>query len=517
MIGVPSRGRIPSVVPEDQVPFPVKAARTTLGYCQQTNSQRTLVIGFGSSTKVLVTCVDFVVDRGLRSYSLQDLTSYGFTAEKCATVATHVYLLVEGGFIEGGSVVLSRNCVMCAEEALNGTCSGLDVVPPVSVDAGAIHYGIPSTRINGSVVFPIFQSATFTEYDGDWAYMRPADTPNHRMLSRKLAQLEGTEDALVTGSGMSAISMALLSLLRPGDHLLIQAVTYGGTYELVHHELKELGISNTVVDASCADGWEAALQANSKVFYVEAISNPLAQVADLAAVAKFCSEKGLRSVVDATVPSPVLLQAARLGFHLVLHSATKYLNGHSDILAGVACGPASIIQRMRKKLTVYGAVLDPHACFLLDRGLKTLGVRVRRQNETAAVLASFLESQPQVEKVFYPGLPSSPAYALAQQLFEGRGGALFSFQLRGGAHAASLFCEAVHLATVAPSLGGVETLMTVPSLTSHAALGPEGRQAIGIAEGLIRVSVGLEPAEDLISDFKQALAALDEKLSNGSA
>ncbi|KAK9915831.1 hypothetical protein WJX75_004668 [Coccomyxa subellipsoidea] len=365
---------------------------------------------------------------------------------------------------------------------------------------------------------PIFQSATYG-YSGDGnedlvGYTRPADSPNHHALARAIASIEGTEAALVTASGMAAISSTLLALLRPGDHLIIQASTYGGTFELVHHELLPLGIESTIVDPANPGSWKAALRANTKVFYVESISNPLIGVADMEAVAAFSKQHNLTHVVDNTFATPVLLKPARLGF-VVIHSATKFLNGHSDIIAGAVAGPADLIAKVKNKIVVYGGVLDPHACFLLQRGLATLALRVRQQTASALALAKFLEQHPQVEAVNYPGLASSPFHVLAQSLFKGSGGGVLSFEVKGGVSNAQALLKALQLPLIAPSLGGVESLITMPSATSHAALGVDGRKAAGISESLIRLSVGIEGTEDLISDFAQAFEAVTP--ANGNA
>ncbi|BDA44404.1 Cystathionine gamma-synthase [Coccomyxa sp. Obi] len=363
---------------------------------------------------------------------------------------------------------------------------------------------------------PIFQSATYG-YSGDGnedlnGYTRPADSPNHFALARIIATLEGTEGALVLSSGMAAISSTLLTLLRPGDHLLIQNATYGGTNELVHGEFSSLGIEHTAVDPADPASWDATIRPNTKVFYVESISNPLIGVADLEAVAAFCKQRGLTPVVDNTFATPVLLTPARLGF-IVVHSATKYLNGHSDIIAGAVAGPADFIAKVREKMVVYGGVLDPHACWLLQRGLATLALRVRQQTASALALAHFLEQHPQVEAVNYPGLPSSPFHSLAQSLFGGSGGGVLSFEVKGGRSTADALLKALTLPLIAPSLGGVESLITIPSATSHEALGVEGRKAAGISESLIRLSVGIEGTEDLLADFAKAF----KTIANGSA
>jgi cystathionine beta-lyase/cystathionine gamma-synthase len=250
--------------------------------------------------------------------------------------------------------------------------------------------------------------------------------------------------------------------------------------------------------------WSAALRPNTRMLYVESISNPLMEVADLRAGVDFARQNGLLSVIDNTFASPVNFRPAELGFDLVLHSATKYLNGHSDVVAGAIIGREAIIAEIAPVLNLLGGTLDPHACFLLHRGLKTLGLRVRKQNETALQLAAFLANHPSVQSVRYPGLPAHPQHDRANDLFDGFGGML-AFEPKAVVSAKDV-CDRLRLGKVAPSLGGVETLITRPTLTSHAAMDPDERHRIGIVDGLIRVSVGIEDAQDLIEDFDRALA-----------
>ncbi len=379
------------------------------------------------------------------------------------------------------------------------------------IDTQAVHAGEPRPRIGGAVVPPVFQSATF-EHAGDAdyhdiKYIRLNNTPNHEALHRKLAALEGGEAAIVSGSGMAAISTALLALLDSGDHLLVQSCLYGGTHALITEDLPALGINADTIDGFDADSWSRALKPNTKVIYVEAMTNPLVEVANLPAVARFAKAHDLVSVIDSTFATPINFRPIEHGFDLVLHSATKYLNGHSDIVAGAAIGSRAIIDRVRRKLAHLGGVLDPHACALLHRGLKTLGLRVRRQNDNAMALAEMLAGHAEVATVRYPGLVDHPQHALAADLFEGFGGIL-SFELNGGLDAARAVIDALELPAEAPSLGGVETLVTRPSTTSHAGVPKAQREAIGISDHLIRVAVGVEDAADLIADFEQALTTV---------
>ena len=261
------------------------------------------------------------------------------------------------------------------------------------------------------------------------------------------------------------------------------------------------------VGGEAPDTWAEALRPETRMIYVEAITNPLVQVADLEAVVAFARKHELISVIDNTFASPVNFRPPEIGFDLSLHSGTKYLNGHSDIVCGAVIGQADLVARVKKMMSYLGGSLDAHACFLLHRGLKTLAVRVRQQNESALALARVLEAHPAVTRVNYPGLPSNSGHERAKKLFDGFGGML-SVELAGGAEAAKRFEAAVTIPIVAPSLGGVETLLTLPATTSHAGLTPEERREVGVADGLIRVSVGIEGTEDLVDDFGAALATL---------
>lgn len=374
-----------------------------------------------------------------------------------------------------------------------------------------IHAGEPEPLIHGAVSMPIFQSSTF-EYTGqgryhDLRYIRLNNTPNHIALHQKLASIENAEAALVTASGMGAISTTLLTLLAPGDHFLAQACLYGGTHDFITKDFAALGISFDFIDGEDPGSWEGKVRSNTKAIFVETMTNPLLQVADLKAVVEFARGHDLVSMIDNTFASPINFRPAEWGFDLSLHSCTKYLNGHSDIVAGAVIGRADLIERITHKLNHLGASLDPHACFLLHRGIKTLGVRMQCQSESALKLSKYLENHRTIEKVNYPGLESHPGYRRACELFDGFSGML-SFEVKGGMEAAESFIRNTTLPVVAPSLGGVETLITRPATTSHSGMPPDERRALGISDSLIRVSVGIEATEDLIEDFDQALKML---------
>jgi cystathionine beta-lyase/cystathionine gamma-synthase len=296
-----------------------------------------------------------------------------------------------------------------------------------------------------------------------------------------------------------------LSVLAPGDHLLAQRCLYGGTHDLVTHELARLGIEHDFIDADRRDSWRELLRPNTRAIYVEALTNPLLQVADLEGVVQFARAHRLLSLIDNTFATPVNFRPLSAGFDLVLHSATKYLNGHADIVAGAVAGSAALIERIRQRANHLGGSLDPHAAFLLKRGLKTLALRVRYQNDSAQQLAQFLSEQRAVARVYYAGLASHPRHERARRLFAGFGGVL-SFELHGPPERAEEFARRVRIAIVAPSLGGVHTLLTRPATTSHAGLTRAERLELGIGDGLLRLSVGIESTEDLIEDLRQALA-----------
>lgn len=376
------------------------------------------------------------------------------------------------------------------------------------IETKLIHAGEPDPHILGAVAMPIFQSAMF-EYKGektyhDLRYIRLNNTPNHAVLHEKLAALENGEAALVTASGMAAISTSLLAVLSAGDHLLAQDCLYGGTHDFLTRDLPAMGIDYDFIDGNDPDSWKAKVRPSTRVIYVETMTNPLLQVADLRAVVSFAETHGLISMVDNTFASPINFRPPEIGFDLSLHSCTKYLNGHSDIVAGAVIGRSSLVEKITRKLNHLGGSLDPHACFLLHRGMKTLAVRMRHQNESTLKIARFLDGHEAVARVNYPGLETHPGHLRAKELFDGFSGML-SFELKGGMEGAERFMEKTALPAIAPSLGGIETLLTRPAVTSHSGMSPEERRRLGISDGLIRMSVGIEAAEDLIADLAQAL------------
>jgi cystathionine beta-lyase/cystathionine gamma-synthase len=380
----------------------------------------------------------------------------------------------------------------------------------VAFETLAVHGGERRPGPEGSVVFPIYQGTVFSVDPGtdyhDIKYIRLSTTPSQSYLHDKLAALEGAEEAIATSSGMAAVTTVLLTLLRNGDHFLAGDCLYGGTHDFITKHADDLGWSYTFVDPHRPDTWEAACTPRTRLFLTETITNPLMRVPRLREVVAFARREGLTTVIDNTFATPVNFRPLEIGFDLCFHSATKYLNGHSDLVAGCILGRSELIGRVRRTLNHYGGALDPHAGFLLARGLKTLAVRVAAQNANASELAHFLEGQPQVREANYPGLASHPDHAHAAELLSGFGGML-SLRLDTGAEAAERLLSRLRIPYVAPSLGGVETLVTRPATTSHAGMSPDERERLGITDDLIRVSCGIESAGDLIGDFAEALEA----------
>ena len=377
-----------------------------------------------------------------------------------------------------------------------------------SFETKLIHAGEPKPRIEGAINVPIFQSSTY-EYAGegsyhDVRYLRLSNTPNHLALHKKLAALEGAEAALVTSSGMSAITTALLTFLKAGDHLLAHNTLYGGTANFVNNELPRYGIERDLIDATNPSDWESKLKPNTKVIYVETITNPIMDIPELGKIVEFAKTHELISMIDNTFASPVLYCPVVQGFDLSLHSCTKYINGHSDIVAGAVIGSADYLDQVTKKLNHLGGSLDSNACFLLHRGVKTLALRMNKQCENAMLIAPFLENHPQLKKVNYPGLESNSSFERAKEHLCGFG-AMLSFEIDGDVDQADQFINHLQYAIKAPSLGGVETLVTRPVTTSHALMDKAERKVAGISDTLIRYSVGIEAADDLIADLQQAL------------
>jgi len=371
----------------------------------------------------------------------------------------------------------------------------------------AIHGGATRPDPGTGVASPLVQSVNFAQEVGTsegLLYTRYGNTPNAVRIQKRLAALEGAESALVLSSGMGATACAMLALLRSGDHLVTSAWIYGGTRKLFTEDLIGMGIEVTMVNPMEPRGWRKALRKNTRVIFLESPVNPTCRVIELGSLQNLAHNEGVALVVDSTFASPVNFRPLEHGVDVVIHSATKYLNGHHDILAGVVCGSEPFIDEVRRKMTVWGQAPDPFACWLLERGLKTIDVRVKRQNENAMRIAEWCSKRPDIAKVHYPGLTSHPDHKIAKALFDGFGGML-ALELKGGGPAAVKFVKKLQIFAYAASLGGVDSLVIEPRYSSHEHMSPEEREKIGIPDGFLRISVGIENAEDLIADIEQAL------------
>lgn len=382
-----------------------------------------------------------------------------------------------------------------------------------SRDAGpstrGVHAGGPERVIGEPVVTPLVQSSTFFGWGpegGARRYARMSNNPTVEAVQEKIAALEGTDAALLLSSGMAATAMSVLSRVEQGQHVVTSQYLYGGTWAFFTEELGRRGVELTFVDPDEEGAWQRALRPETRVVYLEMPTNPTLRVFDPEPAARAAEESGATFLVDATFASPVNLRMAEHGADLVIHSATKYLGGHSDLLAGVVTGSGELVEAVRRLVVRYGPAADAHTAWLLDRSLRTLGLRVERQNRNALELARWLDERDEVRKVLYPGLPDHPDHERAARLMDGFGGML-SVVLEGGGDAADRFMGALRTAMVAPSLGGVETLVSQPRYTSHMDLTPEDREAMGIPDGFLRISVGVEDREDLQRDFARGLEA----------
>lgn len=383
-----------------------------------------------------------------------------------------------------------------------------DESPFTGPSTRAVRAGEPSREVGAPAVNPIYQTTTFfsdPDGDRDLLYTRYLNNPNHRLLEERIGSLERAEACVVLGSGMAAATSAILSRVRAGDHVLAAEALYGGTRSLLERELARLGIETTFVDFHTR-GWRDAIRPETRLLVAETVSNPLLRVTDPAPLAAAARQAGAALLVDATFSTPINLRALEHGADLVVHSATKYLGGHSDVTAGVVCGSEAAVQEVRARARVFGAVLDPHAAWLLERGVKTLAVRVQRHNENGMAVATWCAERPEIARVHYPGLRTHPDHETAARLLSGFGG-MVSLELRGGEAAATRFVRALRLIKLAPSLGGVDSLVSEPRHTSHSAMTPDQRRALGIGDGFVRISLGIEDAEDIIADLERGLRA----------
>lgn len=371
----------------------------------------------------------------------------------------------------------------------------------------AIH-GRPHRGADWSpVVTPIYQSSTFRNPVGsqdEVLYTRYGNNPNQVELARKYALLEGAERAIFLASGMAATAMAHLAVLRPGDHLISSLWIYGGTRVLFDGEFARHGISITYVDPDKPRDWRKAVTRNTRAIFVEALTNPVMRVLNVPLLAKLASEHGIALLVDSTFASPVNFRPLEHGADIVITSATKYINGHSDVIAGAVAGSASVIDEVTRLMRAWGPSIDPHAAWLTERGLMTMALRVERANTNALAVARWASARPEFAAVHYPGLKTHPDHALATKLFDGYGG-LVGLVLKGGVPVALKFLRRLKVVTHAPSLAGVESLISEPRLTSHKSLTAAERASQGVPDGFLRLSCGCEDTADLIDDLAGAL------------
>jgi cystathionine gamma-synthase len=383
----------------------------------------------------------------------------------------------------------------------------------------AVHAGDDKRKPYDALPTPIVQTATYSfantaeiiaytegrHPDEDRGEYGRYGNPTVRALEKRFAALEGTEDAAVFASGMAAVTTSMLALVRAGQHVILFRDCYRRTLEFVTDVLGRFGVTYTLLDGGDLAALEGAIRPETRLVVSESPTNPHLSCVDLERLAATCkARRSVKSLIDATIATPVNCRPAAFGIDLVMHSATKFLAGHNDVLAGVICGSSGLVSMIRDMRGVLGTVCDPHAAFLVGRGLKTLTLRVDRQNATALAIATWLERHPRIERVYYPGLPSHPTHASARAQMRGFGGVV-SFVVEGGLDSASRFVDAVRLARIGPSFGGVETLIEQPAVMSYYGMTTEERTAIGIDDGLVRLSVGVEDATDLLADLEQAL------------
>ncbi|HKI00262.1 MAG TPA: aminotransferase class I/II-fold pyridoxal phosphate-dependent enzyme [Candidatus Sulfotelmatobacter sp.] len=384
-------------------------------------------------------------------------------------------------------------------------------------ETAAVHGAAGLEKKNGPVATPIYQTSTFEVADNaeqqrvhetasDRYYTRWGN-PTNTVAEETVAELEGTEAAKTFASGMGAITTTVLALLKAGDHVVAQRDIYGGVTKFFSEWLPKMGIETTFVDTTDYEQHARAIRPNTRLLYLESPTNPALRVVDMKKTAALAKQHGLISMMDSTFGTPVNQHPAEYGIDLVMHSGTKYLSGHADLTCGVVAGRQELMQRIYETRTTLGNCMDPHAAWLLIRGLKTLAVRVARQNENALRVAEFLEQHAKVRRVHYPFLKSHPQYSIARAQMSG-GGGMVTFEVEGSGEDARRASEAMRLFTLATSLGGVESLVSIPVLTSHAMISAEQRQKMGVTEQMVRLSVGIESADDLIADLEHALEAV---------
>jgi cystathionine beta-lyase/cystathionine gamma-synthase len=367
----------------------------------------------------------------------------------------------------------------------------------------SIHAGSPGDKLFGGATTPIFTSSAY-DYEGveTTLYPRYFNTPNQTAVSEKLAALENAESAIIFSSGMAAIMTALFAMIKKGDHVIFQNDLYGGTHHAVSKELPRYGIDFTFVDGSIPENFEKAIRKETRVIYIETPSNPTLKITNIKAVADIARKHGIITIIDNTFASPVNQNPIDLGIDIVTHSGTKYIGGHSDICCGAAMGSKKLIQQVWESAIHFGGSLEATTCWLVERSLKTIVLRVRQQNQNALAIAEYLKTDSRIGGVYYPGLKDHPDHVVAKAQMPGGFGGMLSFEVKNDVHK---FTSKLQLIKRAISLGGVESTVTLPYLTSHKKMTPAERKAIGVADSLVRFSVGIEEAQDLIDDIKQAL------------
>jgi len=387
-------------------------------------------------------------------------------------------------------------------------------------ETAAVHGAADLEKKNGPVGTPIYQTSTFEVTDNDEQqrvtatdrYYTRWGNPTNTVAEQAVAAIEGVEAALTFASGMGAITTTILALLRAGDHIVAQRDIYGGVTKFFSQWLPRMGIETTLVDTNDFEQAARAIRPKTKMLYLESPTNPALRVVDFKKAAELARQHRLMSMIDSTFGTPINQHPAEYGIDLVMHSGTKYLSGHADLTCGVVAGCQELMDQIWETRTTLGNCMDPHAAWMLIRGLKTLAVRVARQNENALHVAEFLEQHGKVRRVHYPFLKSHPQHDVAQAQMNG-GGGMVTFEVEGTGEDARRVSEAMRLFTLATSLGGVESLVSIPVLTSHAMISAEQREQMGVTEHMVRLSVGIESAEDLIEDLERALQAVGARKS----
>src|SRR5580700_1663606 len=383
-------------------------------------------------------------------------------------------------------------------------------------DTKAVRGAADLEKKNGPLGTPIYQTSTFQVTDneeqvrltGSDHYYTRYGNPTNTVAETTIAELEGVDAALTFASGMGAVTTTIMALLKSDDHVVAQRDIYGGVNKFLSQWLPKMGIETTFVDTTDYDQHVRAIRPNTKLLYLESPTNPTLRVVDFRKVAAVARQHKLLSMIDATFGTPINQHPAEFGIDLIMHSGTKYLAGHTDLICGVVAGSHALMERIWETRTTLGNCMDPHASWMLVRGLKTLALRVARQNESAQRVAEFLAEHAKVRHVHYPFLKSHPQYAVARQQMSGGGGGMVSFEVEGTGEDARRVSEAMRLFTLATSLGGVESLVSIPVLTSHAMISADARAKMGVTEQMVRLSVGIENADDLIADLEHALQAV---------